>query len=152
MDVFVHVCVCICVCAYVCVHICVYMHVCMHVTAFCLDTIAGVWKQADATDCDTSCGVAAGSGTNGTVTCSKPSGCKESGKPAEKQCEATPACGRYSQDKLAYPPLVFLIWKNLINILGCMRCTIPQALGNRPMQPIATLHVESPWALALTAQ
>ena len=72
------------------------MYVCMHVTAFRLDTIAGVWKQTDASGCDTSCGVAAGSGTNGAVTCSKASGCKESDRPAEKQCEATPACGTCS--------------------------------------------------------
>ena len=77
-------------------HVCVCVYVRMHVIKFRLDTIAGVWQQAEATDCDTSCGVAAGSGTNGTVTCSKASGCKEIDRPAAKQCKATPPCGTCS--------------------------------------------------------
>ena len=56
----------------------------------------GVWQQSEASGCDTSCGVAAGSGTKGTVTCTKTTGCDESEKPAAKQCPATPACGTYS--------------------------------------------------------
>ena len=61
-----------------------------------LVAITGVWEQTEASGCDTSCGVDAGSGTAGTVTCSKTSGCKENDKPAAKQCAATAACGTYS--------------------------------------------------------
>ena len=55
----------------------------------------GVWEQGEASGCDTSCGVAEGSGTPGSVTCSETTGCKEGDKPDAKQCPATAACGAW---------------------------------------------------------
>ena len=55
-------------------------------------TVIGNWIQAEPTGCATKCGVAAGSGTPGAVTCDS-SSCDAKTKPKAKQCPKTMDCG-----------------------------------------------------------
>ena len=60
-------------------------------------TVIGNWIQAEPTGCATKCGVAAGSGTPGAVTCDS-SSCNAGTKPNAKQCPKTEACGTFDTD------------------------------------------------------
>ena len=57
-------------------------------------TLLGNWKQAEPSGCATKCGVAAGSGTLGAVTCDS-SSCDAKTKPKAKQCPKTMDCGTF---------------------------------------------------------
>ena len=78
-----------------------YVQECINFVLPCTPVLPGDWVPAEPTGCATECGIAAGSGTPGTVKCSTES-CDADTKPAPKMCPQTQDCGAfYRQNAIA---------------------------------------------------